>query len=106
MRGINRVTISGNVCGDANYGQLRDGTRCCSFSIASDRHTRGDVITAFVRVNVYIDVLTDLIRQKLRKGDYVIVDGELMNRNGTAEELTEVRAREIVFVTHNDSGAA
>jgi len=96
MRGINRVVISGNVHGDGNFATLRDGSR--AFTIASDRHTCGDVITAHVRINCYIDGLIDMIEQKLRKGDYVIVEGELMNRPGVNEELTEIRAREIVFV--------
>jgi single-stranded DNA-binding protein len=98
MRGINRVIISGNVTGEANFSTLGNGTRASSFTLASDRHSRGDVITAYVRINVYIDALTDMIRERLRKGDYVIVEGELMNRNGIQEELTEVRAREIVFL--------
>ena len=98
MRGINRVTLAGNVTGDINSGTMRNGTRVCSFSLACDRHNRGEIITAFVRVNCYIDALTELVQTRLQKGDYVIIDGELMNRDGKMEELTEVRAREIVFL--------
>ena len=98
MRGINRVVISGNVATDTNFHTMHDGVLACSFMLASDRHTRGDVITAFVRINVYIDQLAKICQQKLLKGGYVIVEGELMNRDGIHGELTEVRAREIVFV--------
>lgn len=98
MRGINKVVISGNVAATAHFNELRGGL-VCSFPIISDRYTRGDIISAFVRINVYIDNLARICRDKVVKGGYVIVEGELMNRDGVHEELTEVRAREIVFVS-------
>lgn len=98
MRGINRIIISGNVTADGNFHTMQDGSLVCSFGIASDRHTRGDIITAFTRVNVYIENLAKICQQRLRKGCYVLVEGELMNRSGTHEELTEIRAREILFL--------
>jgi single-stranded DNA-binding protein len=66
--------------------------------LASDRFISGDKITVWVKVNVYIEPLVKACRAKLTKGGYVIVAGELMNRDGRHGELTEVRAREIVFL--------
>jgi len=34
---------------------------------------------------------------KLSKGDFVVIDGELMNRKGQDELLTEIRCTEIVI---------
>jgi single-stranded DNA-binding protein len=104
MRGINRVVLSGNVGDRVVYGTTRMGTQACSFSMASDRHDGDDVVTAWVRINLYGDDLVRICREKLTKGMYVIVEGELMNRDGTVGELTEVRAREVVFVTNNQKG--
>ena len=51
-----------------------------------------------MKVNVYVENLIRICKSKLTKGRYVIVEGELMNREGQYGELTEVRAREVLFV--------
>lgn len=98
MRGVNKVVISGNVGDRITYGSTTSGVPACSFSIASDRNDGREVITAWVRVNVYGEELVRDCREKLVRGVYMVVDGELMNREGKAGELTEVRAQELVFV--------
>ena len=98
MRGINKTVISGNVSRDINFGSMPDESPVLSFTMASDRHANGATVTAWVKVNVYIESLIEQCRQHLGCGGYVIVDGELMNREGRHGKLTEVRAKEIVFV--------
>jgi len=98
MRGINKAVISGNVSREINYGKMPDGSPVLSFTMASDRPANGVVITAWVKVNVYIDTLVEQCREHLRCSGYVIVEGELMNREGRHGKLTEVRAKEIIFV--------
>jgi single-stranded DNA-binding protein len=98
MRGVNYVVISGNVSGRINFGTMGDGTEVLSFQVASDRWANGSRMTVWVKINVYIDQLVRICKTKLKKGEYVIVQGELMNREGNHGELTEVRAREILFV--------
>lgn len=98
MRGINRVVISGNVSGNINSATMTDGNEALSFSIASDRKINGGTVTAWVKVNVYIDQLVRVCKSRIHKGGYVLVEGELMNRDGVHGELTEVRAREIIFL--------
>jgi len=51
-----------------------------------------------VKVNVYVEALVKLCRLRLQKGCYIIVEGELMNRNTPSGRLTEVRAWEILFL--------
>lgn len=97
MRGVNKVVISGNVGDRISFQETGAGVPACSFRIASDRHTADGSITAWVKVNVY-DGLVKICKTKLKKGGYVIVEGELMNRDGQLGELTEVRAKDIVFV--------
>jgi len=98
VRGINRTIISGNVSRDIHYGTMPGGGSALSFTMASDRVANGTTITAWVKVNVYLDALIKVCRGQLMCGGYVIVDGELMNRDGKYGRLTEIRAREIVFV--------
>lgn len=106
MKGINTVTVSGNVLGNIEYGCVGSGSEACGFQVASDRHTATGVITAFVKVNVYVEWLVQLCKAKLGKGAYVLVEGELMNRQGKYGSLTEVRAREIIFLPREDSGGS
>jgi single-stranded DNA-binding protein len=97
MRGLNSVVISGNVGNSITFGDTRAGTPACSFSIASDRHTFDGIISAWVKINAYGDVVR-VCEERLEKGCYVMVSGELMNRTVPAGELLEVRAREIIFI--------
>lgn len=98
MRGVNIVTLSGNV-GQINFDTKKNGAEVLSFTVASDRYSGGDKITVWVKINVYMERLVRICRSKLSKGSYVIVEGELMNRDGQHGELTEVRAREVLFLS-------
>lgn len=99
MRGINRVLVSGNVTTRIEYGTTGSGSPVCSFVLASSRPgANGITLTSFVKINAYSSGLVDVCRGRLCSGAYVIVEGELMNRDGRIGELTEVRARDLVFV--------
>lgn len=99
MRGINLVAVSGNVTGAKPvFTTTHDGKPACSFEIASHRAVSGGQVKAYLRINVYVEALVRLCESRIDKGEYVIVHGELMNRDGQHGELTEVRAREIIFV--------
>lgn len=102
MRGVNKVVISGNVGDRITHGKTGSGVPACSFSVASDRKDGRDTITAWVRVNVYGEELVRDCKERLEKGIYAIIDGELMNRDGKVGELTEVRARSIVFISNRN----
>lgn len=107
--GVNEQVGSGNVSGPIKFGTTNDGQVACSFILVMDKRVnRGDrpsgqAQTARVRVNVY-GGLAKICEQKLRKGGYVVVSGELMNRepsdsrsDGVSHLITEVRADDIVF---------
>jgi single-stranded DNA-binding protein len=66
--------------------------------VVSERPTGDSSLTAFVPVNIFGESLVRVCQERLRKGIYVIVEGELMNRPGQHGELMEVRARDVVFV--------
>jgi single-stranded DNA-binding protein len=100
MRGINRVLLAGNASDSARFQTTSSGVPCASFKIACDRRgaARGEIVTAWVKVNVYGDPLVEICRSRLHKGVYVLIEGELMNRDGAGGEVTEVRAKEIIFI--------
>lgn len=101
-RGLNRVIISGNCSDSARYHTTNSGTKCASFRLASDRRGTkpGELVTAWIKINVYTEPLVAICMTRLIKGCYVIIEGELMNREGPHGEVTEVRAREIIFTDH------
>lgn len=98
MRGINKVVISGNATGKIEFSKTGNGADACTFSLASDRHGSGGVVTAFVKVNVYLEHLVKTCRVKLQKGCYLLVEGELMNRVSPAGKMVEVRAWDVIFL--------
>jgi single-stranded DNA-binding protein len=107
VRGINRVIISGNLSSRITYAKTGNGSEVCTFTLASDRPgSNGVVVSAYIKCNVYSQGLVDVCRRKLAKGSYVIVEGELMNRDGQIGELTEVRARDVIFVVTTPEGGS
>ncbi|HLG36939.1 MAG TPA: single-stranded DNA-binding protein [Nitrososphaera sp.] len=94
MKGINQVWVSGNVGAKIVSGVTRDNDPACSFSVAVDDRNRG---VTWVRVNAYGGTASYCL-ERLRKGCYVSVVGELMNRDGKYGELIEVRGKDIVFI--------
>lgn len=96
-KGFNKVFLAGNVLDSIEYGKVGKGSDACTFQIASDRHSANGVVTAFIKVNVYVEGLIRICKMKLAKGAFVVVEGELMNREGKYGDLLEVRAREIIF---------
>lgn len=101
MRGINVVCLGGNVATPVVFGTTADGHACCGFSIIVEREradTR-ELLTTVIRVNVFVAALVQVCRQHVRKGVYVTVQGELMNRVVDGTNLLEVRAREVIVMT-------
>ena len=93
MRGTNVVVVSGNIGGKIVKGETKDNRSACSFSIASEGEKQR---TTWVRINAY-DRVADYCKDVMDKGVYCSVVGELMNRDGQFGELTEVRAKEVIF---------
>lgn len=101
MRGVNKVLVSGLTCERIVYSKTGNGSDACTFSLVSERPgSNGAVVSACIKCNVYSTGLVEICKWKLSSGVYVIVDGELMNRDGHAAELTEIRVRDIIFVTN------
>jgi single-stranded DNA-binding protein len=103
-KAINKVFISGNTAGRINFHETGNSTPACSFSIASDRRSPDGPITAWVKINAYGGGLVSICKKFFTKGGYVLIEGELMNREGQHGDLMEVRAKELIFLNGGNNG--
>lgn len=101
QRGTNVWHGSGNVASDVSYGETSAKDLACNFRIAVEQPHKQ---VCYFRVNVYGRNAVACQKRKLRKGDYVVIVGELMNRDGQGDVLTEVRCKEIVIHSKEDKG--
>jgi len=97
MRGVNRIVLSGAVMGPVRYAATRNGIPSCTFTVLTERHGNGEVVTVRTKVNLYGEGLVRLCKNRISIKSYVIVEGELMNREGAESWLVEVRAKDIVI---------
>ena len=98
MIGLNFVSLSGNLGGTVTEGKTTDGTEALAFDVVC-QSLPGDLskpTRVWTRVNVYDPALLARIRPRLKRGVYVQIHGELMNRRGQNTELLEIRATQII----------
>ena len=107
MRGLNRVTLIGNLGSDPEYKTLQDGTPVASFKIATtetyrlktgeiESHTDWHTIIAW-------RALATFAHQYVHKGSLLYVEGKLRQRqyedkDGQKKYVTEVIAEQIVLL--------
>lgn len=95
MKGLNAVFVSGNV-GTIEFSTTRERMDdVCTFTVASEKVRSRPT---WVRVNVYGGAV-ESCRTHLRKGRYVVVQGELMNRQAGANLVTEIRCIDVKFLS-------
>jgi single-stranded DNA-binding protein len=109
---MSRIVLAGNVADDVFFGfdqpkkpdiffsRTKKGDLACSFTLVVERKV-GELI--WMRINAYKDLAAICqTNGRLRKGAFVIVDGELVPRpkNFGQEVSIEVRASDIKFVNN------
>lgn len=114
MPELNSVIIAGNLTKDPVFRQTTNGTPVVNFSIASNRRFR-DKNDEWKEDVCYVGIvawnrLAESCRDKLRKGNAVLVDGELQSRTFKTEDssnrtVVEIKARRIQFLNKRISGA-
>lgn len=107
MAEINSVIIAGNLTKDPVFRQTTNGTPVVNFSIASNRRYR-DSKDQWQEDVCYVGVvawnkLAESCRDKLKKGNAVLVEGEMQSRTfktekGDNKTIVEVKARRIQFL--------
>jgi hypothetical protein len=99
-RGLNRAVLSGTVL-EVLYSRTSKGYDVCTFTLETIRPGReGREVTAHVKVNVYAPVLVDACKYRADfVNSYVLVDGELMNRDFSRGDMAlAVRALDVLFL--------
>ncbi|MBE2256403.1 MAG: single-stranded DNA-binding protein [Ignavibacteria bacterium] len=107
MPELNSVIIAGNLTKDPVFRQTTTGTPVVNFHIASNRRFR-DKNEEWKEDVCYVGVvawnkLAESCRDKLKKGNAVLVDGELQSRTFKTDEqqsrtVVEIKARRIQFL--------
>ncbi len=107
MPELNNVVIAGNLTKDPVFRQTTNGTPVVNFSIASNRKYR-DSSNQWLEDVCYVGIvawnkLAESCRERLKKGDAVLIDGELQSRtwktnDGFNRSVVEIKARRIQFL--------
>ena len=113
MPELNSVVIAGNLTKDPIFRQTTSGTPVVNFSIASNRRFK-DKNDEWKEDVCYVGIvawnrLADSCKDRLKKGNAVLVDGELQSRTFKTEEglnrtIVEIKARRIQFLNKRGSG--
>lgn len=107
MPEINYVIVAGNLTKDPVFRQTTNNTPVVNFSIASNRKYK-DSMNQWQEDVCYVGIvawnkLAESCRDRLRKGNAVLVDGELQSRtwkteDGHTRSIVEIKARRIQFL--------
>lgn len=112
MPELNAVVIAGNLTKDPIFRQTNSGTPVVNFSIASNRRFK-DKNDEWKEDVCYVGIvawnrLAESCKDRLRKGNAVLVDGELQSRtfktdDGSNRTIVEIKARRIQFLNKKGS---
>ena len=113
MPELNSVIIAGNLTKDPIFRQTTNGTPVVNFSVASNRRYR-DSKDEWQEDVCYVGIvawnkLAESCRDKLKKGNAVLVEGELQSRTfktekGDSKTIVEIKARRIQFLNKRAAG--
>ena len=115
MPELNSVIIAGNLTKDPIFRQTTNKTPVVNFSVASNRRYR-DSKDEWQEDVCYVGVvawnkLAESCRDKLKKGNAVLVEGELQSRSfktekGDTKTIVEIKARRIQFLNKRAQAGA
>lgn len=107
MPELNSIFIAGNLTKDPVYRTTTNGTPVVNFAIAANRKYR-DSNSQWQEDVCYVGVvawnkLAESCNERLKKGNAVLIDGELQSRSWKTEEghnrsIVEIKARRIQFL--------
>lgn len=107
MPELNCVIIAGNLTKDPVFRQTTNGTPVVNFSIASNRKYR-DASNQWQEEVCYVGIvawnkLAESCTNRLKKGNAVLIDGELQSHtfktdDGFMRSVVEIKARRIQFL--------
>ena len=113
MASFNKVILIGNMTADPELKQTQSGTSVCSFSIAVNRrfskNEQGQTVD-FINIVAWRQS-ADFVCRYFKKGNPILVCGQLQTRTWTDNQgqkryATEVVADEVSFVAPAGAGAS
>jgi len=109
-KGVNKVTLIGNLGDEPELRQTQSGTSVSNMSLAVDDSYK-DSDGNFVEQTEWVDVvawgrLGEVCNEYLSKGSQVYFEGKLQTRSwedndGNTRYSTEVKAQEMMFLDNN-----
>lgn len=113
MRGLNKVTLIGNVGKDPDVQILENKVKVAKCSLATsetykDEHGQSQSVTDWHTI-IFWRGLADLAESYVRKGSLVYVEGKLKTRSyndkeGNKRYVTEVIAEQIILLDKKAEG--
>jgi single-strand DNA-binding protein len=104
---LNQATILGNLGKDPEIRTLNNGDRVCNLSIATSETWKDKSTgekkeqTEWHRVTIFNDGLAKVCEQYLKKGDTVLIQGQIKTRKWTDQQGVDKYSTEIVVSAFN-----
>lgn len=113
MKGLNKVTLIGNLGNDPNIQTLEGNTKVAKFSLATsesfrDSNEQNQTITDWHNIVLWRG-LAEIAEKYLHKGSLVYVEGKLKTRNyddkdGQKKYVTEIVAEQLLLLDKKPNG--
>lgn len=106
---LNKVTLIGNVGQDPEIRSTQDGREIANFSLATtenwkDKNTgEKQVKTEWHRITVFSQGLVGVIKNYVKKGSKLYIEGQLQTRKWTDKSGIEKYTTEIVLQNYNSN---
>lgn len=75
-----KAQLIGNLGKDPTFRTIQSGKEVCNFSIATSKKINGQKVTTWWNVTSWDERKNKVIKDYVRKGDRVFVEGELISR--------------------------
>jgi single-strand DNA-binding protein len=107
MRGLNKVTLIGNLGKDPELQVLQENVKVARFSLATSESYKDDKGQAHTHTEWHSVVLwrglAELAEKYLKKGSLVYVEGKIKTRSyedktGAKKYVTEIAAEEVIML--------
>ncbi len=83
------MQVIGNVGGDPKFAESQSGVKRANLSIASNKKVKGEKITQWINVTIFDEKKIDFVREYVRKGTKLFLEGEPQARAYTKDGETK-----------------
>jgi single-strand DNA-binding protein len=114
-RGVNKVTLVGNLGKDPELRYTGSGTAVCNFTLATNesyKDANGETVDKTEWHNLVVwSRLAEICNEYLKKGSQAYFEGSLQTRSyedkdGNTKYITEIKVKEMMMLGGRDSGGS